>query len=65
MKFATVRGEKIKSWIVYRKPDGKIDAIEDDHDKAKLWVFNEGFQIIGYPASKKKADAIDYIKGLQ
>jgi hypothetical protein len=52
----------IKSWIVYQTPEGKIDAIEDDHETARMWVFNQGCEIVGYPAFKQKRDAIDYIK---
>ena len=54
-----------KSWIVYEMPDGKIDAIEDDHETAALWVFNKGYEIIGYPSAKQKRDAVDYIRSIR
>ena len=52
----------MKSWIVYVTDDGKVDAVEDDHEIAGLWVFNKGYTIVGHPAFKRKQDAIDYIK---
>ena len=55
----------MKNWIVYEKPDGKLDAIIDDHINSAIWVFNEGFIIKGYPLFNKKQDAIDYIGSLK
>ena len=54
----------MKNWIVYEKPDGKWDAIVDDHINSAIWVFNEGFIIKGQPSFNKKQDAIEYIKSL-
>jgi len=54
----------MKSWIVYLTEDGKVDAIEDDHETAALWVFNKRYTIVGYPSFKYKRDAIDYIRSI-
>jgi hypothetical protein len=51
----------MNSWIVYVTPEGKVDAILDDHKTAGLWIFNNNYEILGYPAMKTKKDAIEYL----
>lgn len=51
----------MKSWIVYLDGNDKLDAEEDNHVDTEKKLLRQGFIIKGYPAAKKKSDAIWYI----
>lgn len=52
---------KLISWIVYINEKDEIDAEELEEKKEKE-IREKGLKILGFPAFKRKGDAIDYIK---
>ena len=57
----------IKSWIVYRKPDGQLDAVENDHktnpdhDQVQE-LHDEGNVIMGFNHFIEKIHAIQWVQ---
>lgn len=51
------------TWIVYRTPSGKTDAVKADHDNSHqaFDLEQEGNVIIAYPCFKSRTEAISYV----
>jgi len=51
----------IRSWIVFINEKEEVDALPLEGDNEKS-IREKGYKIIGFPAFKRKDDAISYIK---
>ena len=54
----------MKHWIVYQKPDGELDAVEDLHNGLQEKELTDELNIIrGNVSNNSKDSAINWIEG--